>query len=108
MSRYKYLTPTMRNEILDTCHSWKVYPSELKTYVEEDGEQKCNPFENMMKQYEQGIKFLNDHDVFDVFETESFQEFLRTAPDDVEVYEELESEIVDFLETEIGKMKDLM
>ena len=35
-------------------------------------------------------------------------EFLRTAPDDVEVYEELESEIVNFLETEIGKMKDLM
>lgn len=35
-------------------------------------------------------------------------ELSRTAPDDVEYWENVENEIVNFLETEIGKMKDLM
>ena len=94
MSRYKILSVADRSQILNTCHKFEI-----------ENQNKMNPWEVIAKQYEKGIQMMKNNSpafIFNLFELS------RTAPDDVEVYEELESEIVNFLETEIGKMKDLM
>ena len=98
MYRYRVLTPAMQSEILTTCHSLNVC---------EDG-QVCNPFETMMKQYEKAIKLLEKNDIFDIFKGDAFDDYLDMATDDVEDYEELEGEILDFLDSQVDKVKDLM
>lgn len=94
MSRYRILSVADRSQILNTCHQFEI-----------ENQDKMNPWEVMAKQYEKGIQMMENNSpafVFNLFELS------RTAPDDVEYWENVESEIADFLETEIGKMKDLM
>lgn len=94
MSRYKILSVADRSQILNTCHQFEI-----------ENQDKMNPWEVMAKQYEKGIQMMENNSPAFIF---NLSELSRTAPDDAEYWENVEDEIVDFLETQIGKMKDLM